>query len=41
MALTVACLTNPGACRYVKIAEAMFEGIRRCGDIPFLCELHA
>jgi hypothetical protein len=41
MALTVACLTHPPARRYVRIAEAMFQGIQRCGDKPVLCELRA
>ena len=36
MALTVACLTIPGRQNYRRIAEAMCEGIRRCGDKAFM-----
>lgn len=39
MAITVACLTRAAQCRYRRIAEAMAEGIAKCGDIPFILEM--
>ena len=39
MALTVACLTIPARKNYRVIAEAMCEGIGRCGDKPFMVDL--
>lgn len=41
MALSVACLVRTGQRRSRIVAEAMCEGIRRCGDKPQVCAMWA
>lgn len=40
MAIKVACLTNPRLSRYRNIAQAMADGIRKCGDMAAIYDIH-